>query len=177
MRAELELFVHEKQNIEWLINGVESRIDLPLGFADTLAHTWYICAYHYYLKKEYHVAIKYVNRAIGVSKKEGALVDFRQDMRTKLLLGDIKSAQGKFEKVYLKEAETIYMDIIENITSIYGKDSYFLVSPYRHLIQMLKIFENKKEYSVRYNKLVKKYMSEVEKIKRQLDEYVLCHCI
>lgn len=177
VRAELELFVHEKQNIEWLINGVESRIDLPLGFADTLAHTWYICAYHYYLKKEYYVAIKYVNKAIGVSKKEGALVDFRQDMRTKLLLGDIKAAQGKFEKVYLKEAETIYMDIIENITAIYGKDSYFLVSPYRHLIQMLKIFENKKEYSVRYNKLVKKYMPEVEKMKRQIDEYVLCHCI
>lgn len=121
--AELEIFVHSQQNLELLIDGVESRVDLPKGFAETLAHTWYICAFYYFLKKEYSIALKYINKSIGASKKKGALVDFRQEVRTQILYGDIKSVLDTIE------GQTIYLNVIDNIKSIYGNDSYYLILP------------------------------------------------
>lgn len=168
--AELELFIHEKQNLEMIIRGIKSRVDLPDGFSGTLAHTWYICAYHYFLRKEYSVAIKYVNKSIQESKKKGALIDFRQDVRTRMLLGDIKLAQGKNGISYLEEAEKIYKGVIEDILSLYGKTSFYLCAPYRRILQIGK--ENKTEYSKNNDLLKNKYMNYRHDAKKKLKKYI-----
>lgn len=172
VRAELELFVHEKQKLEWLINGIESRTDLPEGFSGTLAHSWYVCAYYYYLKHEYSVAIKYINKSLAESKKEGALIDFRQDMRTKMLLGDIKSAQNKELANHSNDAEMIYKDIVNGIMEMYGSDSYYLVAPYRRLKQIVESALEKDKYNCAYNILNKKYKLAIKKLGKKLNNYI-----
>lgn len=167
--AELEIFVHSRQNLEWLISGVESRVDLPKGFSETLSHTWYICALYYFLKEEYSVAIKYINKSIGASKKKGALVDFRQDMRTKILYGDIKSVLNGIE------GKAIYMDVINSIKSIYGNDSYYLILPYRHLIQTYKMEEKKSEFNQCYQRLYEKYIPSIRDVEKKLEKYIVEH--
>lgn len=153
-----------------IIQGIKSRVDLPDGFSGTLAHTWYICAYYYYLRKEYSVAIKYVNKSIQESKKKGALIDFRQDVRTRMLLGDIKLAQGKKGISYLEEAEKIYKGVIEDILSLYGKTSFYLCAPYRRILQIEK--ENKTEYSKNNDLLKNKYMNYRHDAKKKLKKYI-----
>lgn len=167
--AELEIFVHSKQNLEWLIGGVECRVDLPKGFAETLAHTWYICAFYYFLKEEYSVAIKYINKSIGASNKKGALVDFRQDIRTQILYGDIKSVLD------VREGRTVYMNVIDSIKSIYGDDSYYLILPYRHLIQTYKIGERKSEFRQHYQRLYEKYAPSIRDVEVKLEKYIVEH--
>lgn len=172
VRAELEMFVHEKQSLNQLIDGVESRVDLPNGFSNTLAHTWYVCAYYYYLNEEYAAAIKYINKSIGASKKVGALVDFRLDMRIKLLLGDIKAAQAVLRMADLGEAEIIYKNVIESIIAVYGKDSYYLIAPYRHLLQIVNRSEQRNEYKYHYKKLVDQYAGVVRELENKLEMYM-----
>ena len=166
IRAELELFVHEKDNLEWLINGIESRVDLPKGFAETLAHTWYVCSLYYYFNGDYLTAIKYVNKSIGVSKKKGALTDFRQDMRTLLLLGDIKAVDD------WEQGEKIYIDVVDRIKSLYGNDSYYLLLPYRRLAKGCRQHESENKYELYYNELKKKYLSAVEMAESKLEKYI-----
>lgn len=173
--AELELFVKEKQNIEWLIRGIESRIDLPKGFSNTLAHTWYVCAYYYYLKNEYITAIKYVNKSIHASGKKGAFVDFRQEVRTKLLLADIKYAQGRTGNCDLKEALSIIIDIKNQITNQYGPDSFYLISPIRRLLAMCKESEETSEYNHMYNELIKRYAPAISDAEANLEAYIISH--
>ena len=170
--AELEMFVHSKQNLEWLVRSVEARVDLPEGFSETHAHTWYICAYHYYLQGEYSTAIKYIHKSVRASKKPGALVDFRQDMRTQLLFGDIMAAQAKLEKASMDEAENIYKNIIVSLISMYGEDSYYLISPYRHLLQTTKREKQHVQYSCDYSRLIDKYAVRVKDLENQLEKYM-----
>ncbi len=172
VRAELEMFVHKKQSLEWLIAGIESRVDLPIAFSYTMAHTWYVCAYYYYLKEDYSTAITYINKSIGTSKKEGALVDFRQDVRTKLLLGDIKVAQARMGEADLEEAETIYNNIIDSIISMYGRDSYYLIAPYRHLLQGVNRTVRRDEYSSYYKQLYDKYAPQVRELQTKIEKYM-----
>lgn len=167
--AELEIFVHSKQNLKWLIDGVESRVDLPIGFSETLSHTWYICAFYYFLKEEYAVAIKYINKSIGASNKKGSLVDFRQDVRTQILYGDIKSVLDKIE------GQTVYMNAIKSVKSIYGEESYYLLLPYRHLIQMQKTGEKKSGYFQRYQRLYEKYVPVIRDVEVKLEKYLIEH--
>ena len=162
--AELENFVHDKQNLKLLIDGIESRVDLPKGFAETLAHTWYVCAYYYYLKKEYSVAVKFIHKSIGASKKKGALVDYMQDIRTQILYGDIKSAED------CVEGRKVYIDVINSIQNTYGNDSYYLIMPYRHLLQTFK--GEKTEYSKYYDKLYDRYSSAIRETEDKLKKYI-----
>lgn len=168
--AELELFVQEKQNIEWLIKGVESRIDLPKGFAETLAHTWYVCAYYYYLKKDYPASIRFINKSISTSNKKGALVDFRQDIRTKQLLANIKKST-----FFKEEAKLILKDNMNRITALYGEDSYYLISPCRHLLNLTEEMEEIVKYKRIYNKLIQKYASAVKNVEEKLEAYISKH--
>lgn len=161
-----------KQNLEWLVRSVEARVDLPEGFSETHAHTWYICAYHYYLQGEYSTAIKYIHKSVRASKKPGALVDFRQDMRTQLLFGDIMAAQAKLEKASMDEAENIYKNIIVSLISMYGEDSYYLISPYRHLLQTTKREKQHVQYSCDYSRLIDKYAVRVKDLENQLEKYM-----
>lgn len=170
--AELELFVKEKQNIEWLIHSVESRTDLPKGFVKTLAHTWYVCAYHYYLERDYPAAIRYINESIRISREEGSLVDFRQDIRTKLLLADIKYAQGQREYSVSRESISIVTDLIDQIAALYGSDSYYLMLPVRHLLQMTGEAEEISKYRHIYYKLTRKYTSEIRIAEEKMETYI-----
>lgn len=172
VHAELELFVHQKQNLNWVVNGVESRVNLPKGFSDTLAHTWYVCAYYYYLKQEYSIAIKYANKSIGKAKEQGALIDFRQNIRTELLLGDIKTALARKMQANLEEVEAIYENIIDSIISLYGKDSYYLIAPYRHYLKVSNKLEKREQYSCHFDELNDRYVSVVREAERKLEEYM-----
>ncbi|MCI8650729.1 MAG: hypothetical protein HFG20_11510 [Anaerotruncus sp.] len=171
--AELELFVEKKQNIQWLIRSIESRINLPKGFTKTLAHTWYICAYYYYLKKDYSTAIKYINKSIQVSMEKGVFFDFRQNIRTKLLLADIKYAQEESMHNESLEAASIVVDIIDQIRAIYGSDSYYLILPCRHLLQMTTGIKEVSKYKHIYSELIRKYTSEVKISKQKMEEYIM----
>lgn len=173
--AELELFVKEKQDIQWLIHSVESRVDLPKGFVETLDHTWYVCAYHYYLKKDYTTAVRYVNQSIEVSKRAGALADFRQGIRTELLLADIKYAQGKSMPSNVKEAIAIVNDIMNRILNLYGDESYYLILPGRHLLQMDRDIGSMSKYKHLYNELIHKYASAIRITEEKLNAYIAKH--
>lgn len=173
--AELELFVREKQDIQWLITSIESRIDLPVGFSETLNHTWYVCAYYYYLEKDYQTALRYVNKSIEVSKKPGALTDFRQDIRTTLLLADIKYAQGNTLHNDFNELISIIIDSVNRISDLYGNDSYYLIFPIRHLLQITNKTEHVSKYKHIYEKLVRKYTSAIRIVEEKLGAYLLKH--
>lgn len=170
--AELELHLKSKQNIDLLINGIESRVNLPIGFSKTMAHTWYICALYYYQKSNYSAAIKFVYKALNESASKGALVDFRQYIRIKLLEGDIRYAQSKAKQAEIKEAKDIYIDVIKKITDTYGINNYFLISPYRHLLM---IFDDEDDKAVYYNKyidLVNRYKSSLIEMRNKMGEFL-----
>lgn len=170
--AELELYVHEKKNLERLVQGIQSRIDLPEGFSNTLGHTWYICAYYFFLKKEYKTAIKYVEKAIYELRKEGAIFDFRQEIRIRLLLGNIKAEQGKVDDTYITEAERLYKAIIADIICIYGDESFFLIAPYRCLLQLengVQIHDKDKNH---YQFLTQKYKPYIRETRMKLEKFM-----
>lgn len=171
VRAELELFVHKEQDVNQLINGIKSRVDLPNGFSETLSHTWYVCALYYYLGRDFPTAIRFVNKSVGASKKEGAIFDFRQDMRTKLLLGDIRADQAKEDPAFRIEAENIFKDIIEKITGMYGNDSYYLIKPYMHL-RAVTNRNDKVKYDIFLNSLIQHYKPRLQTYERKLDDYI-----
>lgn len=169
--AELELYVHEKKNLEWLLRGMQSRIDLPKGLSNMLAHTWYICAYYFYLQKDYKVATAYIEEAFSEARKEGAIFDFRQEIRLRLLLGKIKAVEKRRNAVS-KEAERIYKDVIEDITCIYGKDSYYLIAPYRCLMKLKSTtseFDKDEKY---YLYLTDKYKQDIIDAEIKLEKYL-----
>lgn len=168
--AELETFIHKKQNLEWLIHGVESRVDLPIGFSKTLAHTWYVCANYYYVKGEYTIAIKYINKSIEESKKDGALEDFLQDIRTRLLLGKIKAAQARMGLAKWEFVESIYIDIINDVMAVYGSESFYLIAPYRYLLNV-DVVDKKQEYEKRYAYLTNKYKKSIMEFEDKLEKY------
>lgn len=170
--AELELFVEEKRDIDWLIKGIEARIDLPNGFAETLAHTWYVVAYYYYLKRDYPTALKFANKSIGESYKKGALVDFRQRIKSELLLADIKEALNKCQGGVSKEAKSIIMDIVARISNLYGQESYYLILPYRHLVNSIGETTEKLKYTKIYNKLVNQYMTNIRNTELKLKQFI-----
>lgn len=167
--AELEMFVHQKQNLNYLIKAIESRIDLPEGFTNTLAHTWYVCANYYYIKGDFNVAYKYITMFFEESKIENSFYDFRLSTRSSLLLGDIRVKQADENPIYFKEAEGIYLDIISNIENTYGKDSFYLLAPYRHLY----IMYNKKNCDLKVKEYQEKYLYYVNKYKKFNTEIIL----
>lgn len=170
--AELELHLKSKQNIDWLISGIESRVNLPIGFSKTMAHTWYICALYYYQKSNYSVAIKYVYKALNESASKGALFDFRQYIRIKLLEGDIRYAKSKAKQAEIKEAKDIYIDVINSITDTYGFNNYFLISPYRHLLIILEDEDEKAVYYNKYINLVNQYKSSLNEMRNKMEEFL-----
>ena len=169
--AELELFVHEKKNLGWIIDGIQSRKNLPNGFTNTLVHTWYVCAYYFYLQKEYETACKYINKAIYESKKEGVIYDFRQDIRISILLGDIKVMQGKLDEKYLGEAEKIYKDVIKDIIDMYGKESYYLIAPYRCLQKLGEVSSEKCKYREQYQYLLDRHRNNIREAEEKFEDF------
>lgn len=169
--AEIELFVHEKKNLKWIIEGIRVRKNLPNGFTDTLVHTWYICAYYFYLQNEYNIACTYIRKAIHESKKEGAISDFRQDMRIQILRGDIKRKQGRLDKRCLREAENIYKDVIYNLVNKYGDESFYLIAPYCRLRKLGGDFSDISRYQERYQDLMDKYWVNVREVDTKLKKF------
>ncbi|MBD5128365.1 MAG: hypothetical protein HDT43_00340 [Ruminococcaceae bacterium] len=170
--AELELFVQEKRDIEMLINGIESRLDLPNGFAETLTHTWYVTAYYYYLKQDYHTALKYATKSIGESNKKGALVDFRQRIKLELLLADVKEALRRNTGAFSNEAISIVMDVVDRVGNLYGQESYYLILPYRHLVRIVGETAEAKKYKKTYNELVNKYITDIRNAEAKLEQFI-----
>lgn len=125
--AELELFVQRKDNIEEIIHGIQSRVDLPVGFAETKAHTWYICALYFYRKEDYTTAKKYLIKCRNASEEDGALYDFWQQIRAKMLYGDILAAEN------WEEATLLYYALINDICTQYSEDNVYLIPLYRRL--------------------------------------------
>lgn len=170
--AELELFVQEKRDIEWLVKGIESRIDLPNGFAETLTHTWYVTAYYYYLKQDYHTALKFATKSIGESNKKGTLVDFRQSIKLELLLADIKDALRRNEGTFSNEALSIVLDIVDRVGNLYGQESYYLILPYRHLVHIIGEAAETTKYKKIYNELVDKYITDIRTAEAKLEKFI-----
>ncbi len=168
--AEIELFIEQKHNLDYLIRAIESRVDLPPWFAQTLAHTWYICAYYYYKKNDYRTALKYINHYIKVSKEKGALVDFYQDVRAYVLLADIKYSTNSNDN-QKREVIVILKDTINKIVSLYGEDSFYLILPYSRLVKLCPDSE-KNGFSFYYYKLTKKYVPLINTINDELSKFV-----
>lgn len=171
VRAELELFVHEKNNLHFLIDGVESRVDLPIGFSGTLAHSWYICSYYYFKNKNFITAKVYAQKALAESNKKGTLVDFQQEIRIRILLGEIKLAQAKNEKD-IDLVVKIFEEIINDIIVLYGMDSFFLLKPYKCMINAVKDDYIMNEYRNKYRILDDMYRQKIREVETRLDKFV-----
>lgn len=173
VHAELELFVHSKQKLQWIIDGVESRVNLPEGFTNTMSHTWYICAYYYYIKKDYLTALLYVHKSLRLAVQKDAYHDIREQSRTKLLLGDINIELGKKDEKRKKEAVEVYKTIAKEIENFYGHDSFFLKDPY---FRLMHVCDDKSE-QMKYNKICgdldRKYANKIMDVKEKLEKYLL----
>ena len=170
--TELELFAHKKCNVEALIKSLESRVDLPIGFSETKAHTWYVFAVYYYQKKEYATAKKYANKAIESGSKEDSLVDFRLEIRTKLLIADIIYATSGDDELIRKRSIDIYQEVIDNIEHQYGENSFYLITPFLHIIDALPDSKEKSYFICRYKQLNSKYSPLVFEMEEKLKKYI-----
>lgn len=55
---------------------------------------------------------------------------------------------------------------------MYGEDSYYLISPYRHLLQTTKREKQHVQYSCDYSRLIDKYAVRVKDLENQLEKYM-----
>ena len=126
--TELELLIGKPCILERIIRGVEVRVDLPIGFAETQAHTWYVCALYYHSIHDDEAALRYLEKADYASREEGAPYDFRQSARIKLLRADVTACCDD------NEASRLYGEVIDSIDDACGPSSYYLIAPLRHCI-------------------------------------------
>ena len=173
VRAELELFVHSKQNLQWIIDGIESRVNLPEGFTNTMSHTWYICAYYYYIKKEYLTALLYVHKSLRLVMQKDSYNDIREQSRTKLLLGDINTELGKKDEKRKKEAVEVYKTIVKEIEKFYGQDSFYLKDPCFRLMQVCDDRAEQMKYNKICGDLDRKYANKIIDMEKKLEKYLL----
>lgn len=130
--AELELLIGRECSLQKIIHGAESRADLPVGFAQTQSHTWYVCARYFYNEDQRDIALGYLEKAIRASRQEGALHDFRQDVRIRLLQADVVARSDA------DEASLLYEEIVRSVENEYDSSSYYLVAPLRHYVMYSK---------------------------------------
>lgn len=153
-------------NIEWLMEGIETRCDLPDGFSGTLSHTWYVSYYHF-LKHEYDVAYKYANMSLSEANKKGALVDNRQIAKSQLLLASIKYSLNSQRGTLAIEPIQIVENVVKCTSNLYGEKSFYLISAYRHLIHMVDASSGA-TYRNKYQELVDIYRPQVDDIENKL---------
>lgn len=167
--AELELFISKRHNIEWLIEGIETRCNLPDGFSGTLSHTWYVASYYHFLKHEYDVAHKYANMSLSEANKKGALVDNRQIAKSQLLLASIKYSLNSHRGALTSEPIQIVENVVKCTSTLYGEKSYYLIPAYRHLINMVDT-SSAATYRNKYNELKDIYRLQVSDIENKLSQ-------
>ena len=169
--AELELFVSQRHNIEWLMEGIETRCDLPDGFSGTLSHTWYVVSYYHFLKHEYDVAYKYANMSLSEANKKGALIDNRQIAKSQLLLASIKYSLNRRSATSTSEPTQIVENVVKRTSTLYGEKSFYLISAYRHLIHMVDASSGA-TYRNKYNELIDIYHPQVSDIENKLSQLI-----
>ncbi len=168
--SEIELFTEEKQNLYNLIKSIESRNNLPEGFTTTLWHTWYICAFYHYLQGDFKNASKYISKSIANMQIKGELIDFRI-FRIHLLHADIKFAKSR-KTNNTKFDNEIYLIIIKDIIKAVGKDSYYLVSPYKKLINATEDLTEKQRYQLNLDRLLNIHEHKNKCIETKLIDYL-----
>lgn len=161
--AELELLVGRECSLREIINGVESRADLPSGFARTQSHTWYVCARYFHNSGRRDLALKYLDRALYASKEEGALYDFRQDVRIRLLRADIVARDDE------DGASRLYDEILGSVEAEYGTSSYHLIAPLRHYVMHLN--NPAESFCKRLCDLEGRYRDSLRRAKQVLDDF------
>lgn len=165
--AELELFVQRKDNVEGIIQGIQSRVDLPVGFAETKAHTWYICALYFYRKEDYATAKTYIIKCRNASKEDGALYDFWQQIRTEMLYGDILAAEN------WEEAALLYHALIDDICTQYSADNVYLIPLYRRLANRAQKDDSAVNRDIQeFTRLSEMYSSERALIEQKLQSFI-----
>ena len=170
VQAELELILNN--NIVYqLIDIIKNKQNLPHGFSKIKGHTWYVCALYYYMQNDYEAALNYIKDSIIYLENENDIKDEQQLWRSLLLQGQIHRKLKLIGKGYsYRDADDIFDEVIRDMKSILGDDSYFLLIPYQLKYENsckesdLDIIENiKKKYAKQKEELIENVSIYIEK--------------
>jgi len=170
VQAELELVLNN--NIVYqLIDIIKNKENLPHGFSKIKGHTWYVCALYYYMQNDYEAALNYIKDSIIYLENEKDIKDEQQLWRSLLLQGQIHRNLKLMGKGYsYRDADDIFNEVICDMKSILGDDSYFLLIPYQLKYENsckksdLDIIENiKNKYAEQKEEFIKNVSIYIEK--------------
>lgn len=172
VQAEIELMLGKTEKATDLIDIINSKQNLPKGFDKIMGHTYYVCSLYYLVKQEYNMAFDYSQRSLNeLSKNKSA--DFIQLVKSKLIeCFSLQYIQNLNKGLKYGSCINDLQKIVNEIQDILGKDSYFLIYPFRLLKAFADTNSDKKYYEEEYASVKNEYENVKEIMRKNLDLYI-----